>query len=757
MKVCYFFMAGIISIMFASCTSEMAIEKMAIVKNTSSFLKVEVIDEFAAAATRADYSGFPSTTFETGDAIGLYAFDGSSYVASNVRFVKQSDGSWLPDEDIPYSEDYTFYAYFPYRATTYTPSTLGTVDAVDTKFSNFISDASNYFWQADQSTKAGFTYSNLMIAKGIVTDVDTDAATVKFTMKHKRGLAIIGELTSKWYYSDATNTKYTPTLTFTGNIPYENNGMQQFLVKPDFSTTVAGQSVSIPSGKYDTVIITLTGTPTYNYSTNNEIESYDWSAFTTVKPDWLTIDDSTDDFIVTTTATPCSPSVKKDIKFSEANDLLKAATPVSDVDLSMVDNAGNARASRTTANCYLIHAPGTYKLPLVYGNAIKDGVTNERSYYSSVGYSGVHKLRLVNHNDAMIVDPWLKNNSATPNGATLVWQDVKNMITSVGIDGDYLTFTVDENNIEEGNAVVAATMSGTVVWSWHIWATTQTLDNLTTVDTGSGTYRVAPVNVGEISGRITMSATAYTKGVCKVRAIYDGITAEFRVISKQSVSGGNDIYNPALYYQWGRKDPFYTVLGKISSDGTITKDPTYQYSTSSGWSIGTTIKNPEKGYCYRNNSSIYIWSNESMRNYWNIDNTLYVNNINVDYSPTKKTIYDPCPPGFCVPTNGLFYFMGDGNTRTCTTYNNTMKGAYWNIGITGEQLWFKCLSARTANGMFYNPNISTASTVQAYYWSSIGDSGGMSMGMDLVSKNLWRYKSFEYSGNAYPVRPVAEE
>ena len=753
MKVCYFFMAGIISIMFASCTSEMAIEKMAIVKNTSSFLKVEVIDEFAAAATRADYSGFPSTTFETGDAIGLYAFDGSSYVASNVRFVKQSDGSWLPDEDIPYSEDYTFYAYFPYRATTYTPSTLGTVDAVDTKFSNFISDASNYFWQADQSTKAGFTYSNLMIAKGIVTDVDTDAATVKFTMAHKRGMAIIGDVTNKWYYSDATDTKYSPTLILTGNIPYEYNDMQQFLVKPNVSTTVAGQSVSVPSGEYKTVNITLTGTPTYNYSTNNEIESYNWSNFTTTKPSWITIDDSSDDFIVTTTTSGSMPYVTGNFKYSEANDILKAATPVSNIDLSMVDNAGNARASRTTANCYLIHAPGTYKIPLVYGNAIKDGVTNTQSYYSSVAYSGVHKLRLVNHNDAMIVDPWLKNNSATPNGATLVWQDVKNMITSVGIDGDYLTFTVDENNIEEGNAVVAATMSGTVVWSWHIWATTQTLENLTTVDTGSGTYRVAPVNVGEISGRVMNNATIYTKTVCKVRAIYDGITAEFKVKSKQYTVGGTEIYNPALYYQWGRKDPFYSYIGKISSDGTITTDPPYQYSTSSGWSIGTTIKNPEKAYIY-NNSSKYVWSNESMRNYWNIDNTLYINNVNIDYSQTKKTIYDPCPPGFCVPTNGLFYFMGNGNTRTNTTYNNTMKGAYWNIGITGEQLWFQFMGTRSASGMM--GTISLGSSPMGYYWSSIGNSDKYSIGADM-SKSEWRYKYTEYTGNGYFVRPVAEE
>ena len=47
---------------------------------------------------------------------------------------------------------------------------------------SFITDASNYFWQANQSTKAGYTYSNLMIAKGTVTDTDDDEVTIKFTM-----------------------------------------------------------------------------------------------------------------------------------------------------------------------------------------------------------------------------------------------------------------------------------------------------------------------------------------------------------------------------------------------------------------------------------------------------------------------------------------------------------------------------------------------------------------------------------------------
>ena len=236
MKAKLFLLAGMVSIILTACTSDIFMEDMA--ARRGSGLKVEVTD--GKADTRADYSGFPSTSFETGDAIGVYAFDGSSYVTSNIRFVKQSDGSWLPDEEVPYNEDYSYYAYFPYRSTVYTPSTSGMVDAVDTKFASFISDASNYFWKADQSTKANFTYSNLMIAKGSITDVDDDAVTVKFTMAHKRGLAVFNGAVGSF--------------SFSGNLPYQMSSAKYFLMKPDTSTSFTdGEEtypLSAPAGEY---------------------------------------------------------------------------------------------------------------------------------------------------------------------------------------------------------------------------------------------------------------------------------------------------------------------------------------------------------------------------------------------------------------------------------------------------------------------------------------------------------------------------
>ena len=220
MRIKHFLIAYMTVFMFTACNEDIFTENIPDIQ--SAVMKINVRDQFSENTTRANYTGFPATTFEAGDEIGIYAFDGNTYVASNVRYTKQSDGSWLADSDIRYNEDYTYYAYFPYRSTTYTPSTAGGVSDIDTKFTNFINDASNYFWQADQSTKEGYTYSNLMIAKGNVT-IDNDTPTVSFTMLHKRGLAIFTD-----------DAKYAR---FTGNIPCQIDDTKQFLMKPGVATS----------------------------------------------------------------------------------------------------------------------------------------------------------------------------------------------------------------------------------------------------------------------------------------------------------------------------------------------------------------------------------------------------------------------------------------------------------------------------------------------------------------------------------------
>ena len=407
----------------------------------------------------------------------------------------------------------------------------------------------------------------------------------------------------------------------------------------------------------------------------------------------------------------------------------------------MVDNAGNARATRTTANCYLVHNPGTYKIPLVYGNAIVDGETNSDAYHATSSGDNI-KGDLVNHADAAITDPWLKNNSATPDGAELLWQDVNGMITAVGIDGDFLTFTVA--GTAAGNAVIAAKKGSTIVWSWHIWVTDETLSSTTSVNASSHTYAVADVNVGWISDKVK---TTYQGSTCVVRATCNNVTLEFTVQQPnhvaQTFSNGR---NP--YYQWGRKDPeipmnlftnyncnTYDISGNAvttSSGNTIT-------TVSGAYSIGTTIQNPHKHYY---NSSNYGPYNENKYNYWDINQ----NSTGAIATATVKTVYDPCPPGFCVPTGQLYNWMNYKSGTWTSTSNQQGRMLTYN----SYNIFFPASGYRnTSYSQLRNGGSS------GYCWSASADGSDYGPNLDFGSSGF--YWNINYRALGFPVRAVAEE
>ena len=708
------------------------------------------------SVTRATYSGL-TTTFEDGDQIGVYAVDDKGVVqSSNVCFTKSGD-AWTAGAVIPFNPSWTYYAYAPYVASPYTPDF--TAEGIDNMFADFITDGSNKFHVANQSTKANFQASDYMHAQGILSN----PATIRFVMKHRKALAVIVSdlVNNKFCYSTNTDKKTNVSLvslTYNDNIPFDVDGQKYFLMKPNTTYTIGGISgLSADKGKYIPAIPIFTGTITsLKYSTGRANDT-GWSAYNTTAPSWLTVTPEIEtgeptQFTVTvtnstnTTVSKGSGSVRYDVP---GDATLQAASPVSDVDLSMVDNAGTARASRTTANCYLVHAPGTYKIPLVYGNAIKNGATNESAYYTTQTSNTLQ--RLVNHNNTGITDPWIKTVvGSSPDGAELVWEDVKGMISSVGIDGDYLTFTVDNSNIAEGNAVVAAKLGSTIVWSWHIWVTPQTLSSTTSIATGSHTYQVTPVNVGQVNGIVKTGATVYAGDLCKVRAVAGGMTVEFQVQAADYITGGTNNYNPSPYYQWGRKDAMYPCTGAFNSAGTLvsTYSGTTLITDGSVTTPGTTIQHPD--YWYYNSSNYGPYGTNSTYagkyNYWDMNQTS-TGNIT---TATVKTVYDPCPPGFCVPTGNLYYYMGNTGSSNSSygTWQSTPPGRTWIYG--GANNFFPASGYRSSS---YGSLDDVGG--YGYYWSaSAGNSNG---GRCLrFNSGYWSWRS---NGRAYgyPVRAVAEE
>ena len=361
------------------------------------------------------------------------------------------------------------------------------------------------------------------------------------------------------------------------------------------------------------------------------------------------------------------------------------------VDLSMVDCAGNARADgQWTANCYMVHTAGDYKLPLVYGNAIKAGETN------AAAYTGVENanttLTFPRHDGEAITDPWIKDNGITVKTAELLWQDAEGLVTAVGISGDYLTLTVGKDATgQEGNAVVAAKdADGNIVWSWHIWVTKQTFADLTTVATGSHDYKVTPVNLGWVGDRVSQGTNTF--------------------------------------YQWGRKDPFKGT-GAVTFDG------------STPATIADNIKNPATFYNVSSKPS-----NTTYYNMWDAKQTAGTDNI---ATATVKTVYDPSPAGFCVPTGNLYYYIIYNVRVDSFGWDGTNMGR--NLTSVNPNVFFPASGYRS-----YSDGSLSGVGSNGFYWSASAYGGSTSSRDFNFGSSYWSW-SLNPRSYGFPVRAVAEE
>lgn len=353
------------------------------------------------------------------------------------------------------------------------------------------------------------------------------------------------------------------------------------------------------------------------------------------------------------------------------------------VDLSKRTIFGETLSTRSTANCYVISAPGWYKIPVVYGNAIKNGSTNTVSFYN--GRSGSNIMsRFLNHNNSGIQQPWIEDNGISISDAILCWQDWSNgPISNVGLITDsetnkkFIRFRV--NGLSSGgNALIAARSNGTIVWSWHIWIIPQSQLYTMGVKSQNGdTYQMLSVNLGWYGSSIPLREVL-------VRITQEGSGNYEEFIIHQD-NGTDILFGGNTYYQWGRKDP---MLGFTTGFTQKTQSGSQQFKVETiHWTekdrflgiprgiksvdttIGDAIKNPNVFYSspgqvtvkygINYNFSMFDWvqhrwyNNTRYDNLWNADGS-YDTAHNQD-TRVVKTVYDPCPVGFKIPSAGAFY------------------------------------------------------------------------------------------------------
>lgn len=305
---------------------------------------------------------------------------------------------------------------------------------------------------------------------------------------------------------------------------------------------------------------------------------------------------------------------------------------------------------------------------------------------------GVYKIPAVKGND--------KSQKVAAVSVEVLWEtrsdaDVKvgDIVNLTGYDNGNICFNVKgktSSTVPEGNALIAAKdASGNILWSWHIWVT-----------------RIMPKDHQYKNGAGTMME-------CDLGAAY--------------VESDAYPWSSGLYYQYGRKDPFW-------GDRSCTLD---------GWErVGCTETTGTESYAAAHPTTFIYDSNGA----YGFAHWLHSGEARL--WRRTKSISDPCPPGYVIPDGGQYGVWARASGRTSEVSGECSSYVFFNG--SGADLEF-----RSAGECYYRPNgyISylgylsnkTSEPRKSYYWS--GTSSGFSDETRVYCYLISIWRSSSYTAN----------
>lgn len=392
-----------------------------------------------------------------------------------------------------------------------------------------------------------------------------------------------------------------------------------------------------------------------------------------------------------------------------------------------------------TANCYMVSAAGaSYKFKAtVMGN----GATTPAFDYSTPSFT---------QNAPAIVPT-----SLNPQSAKVLWETgTRGSVIadgSVKVEEGYVCFTTAGNKgsgVGEGNAVIAvfsgADGTGTLLWSWHIWATDYD------PDTYCDTYQTRPLEAS--GGTAAAPSRNYT-------VMWHNLGAD-ATTSQRGTAG-----NYGLYYQWGRKDPF---IGPKTTLSTGTDRAATDNAAGYGWQSADNTVGDDAESCIAyavEHPTTFLKPTASpdwlrAESYADERDNLWGNpNASASFpnaSQGVKSIYDPCPAGWrTAPEDAWTSFAKDGGYRpqpnAAGSFNYGWK-FYCQYGSTSQTAFYPASGYYSESGEF------TLTGIAGGCFASSGvPMNGAASGMVFTEQEAdVRQPSSLLRAHAYPVRCVKE-
>ncbi len=375
----------------------------------------------------------------------------------------------------------------------------------------------------------------------------------------------------------------------------------------------------------------------------------------------------------------------------------------------------------------------------------------------------------------------------------------------------------DIDHMQRANAVIKVLNGNTTLWSWHIWMIDQSLSDVQVKyfkqTGGTAQLYFLNMNLGWVNST-KLVTDYYQPEKCMVRAVNAASTdvvAEFQVSRTENVGTTWTPENVKIgpLWQWGRKDPMLPIFSSDGSDvgydkaykpGTDSWDTTHSRSatTTIGWSIQHPFAFVRGAGTAGETGTSFDWmydrsGNAHYYNLWDATQTVHSGNSlpngNSGYEldgnnytdrklPTAihanagadkavvKTVYDPCPPGYCVPRRNAFTgflrtnHVTTGVPGTTGTYGTWTTGSWnrgWNFRTqqtnNTPNIFFPADGARDweSGGLMYNSSFHwTAAALDAYHVAYMNINSGF-------IGPLFGVYNLAYRSRGHSVRPQKEE
>jgi len=593
------------------------------------------VEDMPLSITSAALSGVATrTTWSDGSSIGVYRLSsiGYSETKSNVPYT-YSSGSWaVASGSTPIyltRSTANLCAYYPYSSDA--DYTDGTVSLTSQKYNSAADLCYQNSVTASSQTSASFTLAH---AYALVTFTLTrDASYPANGACAISGISIAhGNIIEEGTLDMTTGSYATTTL---GTVSYD----------PAITGIVSGTPATT-----SVLMVPVTATMSGN----------------------ITLTFTVDGKVMTTTldATTKMPALASGSSYAVAITIKGTALVVGGVTTTdwtdvTVTNPVNTVTMADEANCYMVPLGETVYLPV-------SRVTTAWTQINGSSYT--------------LPTTWT---------AGLLWTTSSNGVSASGSvadisynrDGGYIKVTA---GCVEGNSLIAAydADGGNILWSWHIWVTNYNPD--------------APTN-----------GTTYNFNTNNPLTFMD------RNLGATSTSVAT-LGTMGLLYQWGRKDPFpgastvyyatngeYNSLSIYNASGTLLTEGSQSGGTgiksvlasattteTKTLNLTNAIKNPMTFY-YVPTGGAYIgsdWYTTTDDATGSLQNSALWGNSDYAGTPTAKTVFDPCPAGWRVPTwkNGYSPWHVFGTSTTNAT-----------IAISAVGTWSNGLSVTSVSAGYY--------------------------------------------------------